>query len=85
MLSGARVPRRAAKEISDGTENQCVIRSWFTARTGDRSWPRCGTTSVPPRAQATNRSCTDPSKVRSKLPETLLPGPISYRDATCST
>lgn len=50
--------------------------------TGDRSWLRIGTTSVPPEPQATNRSCIEASKVRSKVCDSLLPGPTSYRNTT---
>jgi hypothetical protein len=56
MLPGFSVPSRSAKEMSDGTDHQWVIRAELTKPTGDSSWLRCGTTRVPPRLQVTNRS-----------------------------
>src|SRR4051794_13036125 len=37
MLSGCKVPRRSAKEMSEGTDHQWVSRAAFTKATGDSS------------------------------------------------
>ncbi len=68
----------------DGTENQWVSSASAAHRTGASRSRRVGTTRVAPLPQAANRSNTDRSKVRSKVCDSRLPGPSSYRATTCS-
>ncbi len=58
---------RRAREITDGTENQCVISLLFTNLTGAILSSGRATTTRAPADQATNMSNTDGSNVSSNV------------------